>query len=173
MIEETGTVVACAGSFARVATQRRSACGGCVAQGACGTSLLERALGRAPVQVHALNQVRAVVGDRVVVGVSEQGLLAGAVALYLVPLLGLIGGLVLGASVAQILMAGAVLSRVDPDLLALAGAAIGFSLALSWLRGYSASLRESEGRQPVILRVLDDPLPVRIGAPSAAPGARP
>jgi sigma-E factor negative regulatory protein RseC len=135
--------------------------------------LLERVLGRAPVQVWALNQAQAVVGDRVVLGVSEQGLLAGAVALYLVPLLGLVGGLVLGASVGRLFPAGAVLSRVDPDLMALFGAAIGFALALSWLRGYSGSLRERAGQQPVILLVLDDQIPVRRGAPSAAPGPHP
>jgi sigma-E factor negative regulatory protein RseC len=173
MIEESGTVVAHEGGFVQVVTERRSVCGGCVANGACGTSLLERVFSRAPVPVRALNQAGAKVGDRVVIGVSERGLLAGAVALYLVPLLGLVGGLVLGAVVGDALPGTGLASLIDTDLRALLGAVIGFALALFWLRGYSAAGRDGAGEQPVVLRIQGSSVSVRLESPSAAPSMRP
>lgn len=148
MIEEPGLVVAVEGAYAQVQTQRRGACGGCSANGVCGTSVLERYLGRRPVHLRALNQAGANVGDRVLVGISEQGLLKAAAAGYLLPLLGLIAGALLGQSL------GRWLGAVATDLPSLVGAAIGFALALRWLRRYSAGVERDPERRPVVLRRL-------------------
>ena len=145
MIEEEGTVIAVQGDYAQVQTQRRSGCGQCVAQDACGTSLLERFFGRRAVALTALNPVQAVVGERVLVGVSEQGLLRAALAAYLVPILALLAGAMLGDA----------LGGERADLASTLGAILGLALALLWLRSYSVASARKPERQPLILRRLD------------------
>jgi sigma-E factor negative regulatory protein RseC len=145
MIEERGRIIALVGDQARVTAERRSACGQCSVNNACGTSLLERVFGRRPVELLAHNPIGAQVGDEVVVGLSEQGLLRTAAAAYLVPILGLI----IGASV------GERFGGAHPEVASVLGALIGLALAFWWLRGYSVALTQRPERQPVILRRLD------------------
>lgn len=145
MIEEQGRVLAISGRFAEVQTQRRGLCGLCAVQGACGTALLGRLLGRRPVQFRALNQAHARVGDRVLIGISEEGLLAAASAAYLGPILALIAGALLGEA----------LGGPFADVASLFGAGLGFTLAIVWLRGYSEAAALDPGRQPVVLRRLE------------------
>jgi sigma-E factor negative regulatory protein RseC len=149
LIEEAGTVVAIDGAYAQVQTERRSVCGGCSANGACGTSLLERFFGRRPIQVRALNTADALVGDRVILGISEQGLLSASIAVYLIPVAGLVAGAVLGETILGSLTQGRY-----ADVSSLLGAALGFVLALSWLRAYSAaSWRRPEHQAVVVCKV--------------------
>ncbi len=138
MIEEQGVITAILGRYARVRTERTSACGQCRVNGACGTSLLERFFARRPVELTALNTPGAQVGDLVRVGISEQGLLRAAIAAYLVPILALIAGA----------WVGEIIGGAQAPVVSLLGAALGFVLALLWLRSYSVSLI----RQPTILR---------------------
>lgn len=153
MIEEQGVVVALDGDYARVQTLRGGACGGCSADGACGTSLLDRFLGRRTVLLRARNAGGAAVGDRVLVGVSESGLVRAAMAAYLVP----VGGLLIGA------VAGQWVGGVAGDLWSLVGALSGFLLALFWLRRYSAASAREPGLHPVVLRRLDGgPHPISV-----------
>ena len=105
MIEENGIIVAVAGDRAEVLTRRRSSCGSCHASGACGTSLLDRLLGRREVRLDALNPTDAGPGDEVVVGVPEEGILIGSFVAYILPLVGLILGAILGEAVAGSLAA--------------------------------------------------------------------
>jgi sigma-E factor negative regulatory protein RseC len=149
VIEEAGTVVAIDGPYAEVQTERRSVCGGCSANGACGTSLLERFFGHRSIQVRALNTADARVGERVILGISEQGLLTASFAVYLIPVAGLVAGAVLGES-----MLGTLAQGRYADVSGLVGAALGFALALSWLRGYSAaSWKRPEHQAVVVCRV--------------------
>lgn len=150
MIEEPGTVVATDGIHAEVRTERRSVCSGCAARDGCGTSLIERFLGSRPNRVRALNQAQAVVGERVMLGISEQGLLRASLAVYLVPVSSLVAGALFGEQVA-----GGALGARTADLAALLGAACGFALALLWLRGYSAGSRNRPEYQAVVVRRLD------------------
>lgn len=145
MIEEQGVVIAVTGRYAQVRTERRGGCGQCAVQDACGTSLLERFFGRRAVALTALNSVNAVVGERVLVGISEQGLLNAALAAYLVPILALIGGAMIGAE----------LGGTQSDLFSALGAVLGLALALLWLRRYSVASARKPDRQPLILRRLD------------------
>jgi sigma-E factor negative regulatory protein RseC len=142
MIEEQGTVVAVRGNLAEVQTERRGGCDGCGSSTGCGTALIDRFLGRRAITLRAWNQAGASVGERVVVGVSEGGLLAAACAAYLVPLLGLVIGGALGQRVG------------GADVSALIGSALGFALALSWLRRYSARRARQPEHDPVVLRRL-------------------
>jgi sigma-E factor negative regulatory protein RseC len=152
MIEERGRVIAILGDQARITAERRRACGQCNVSNACGTSLLERVFGRHPVELLARNPIGAQIGDEVVVGLSEQGLLRIAAAAYLVPILGLI----IGASV------GERFGGVYPEIASVLGALGGLVLAFWWLRGYSVTLTQRPERQPVILRRLDDRVSVTL-----------
>lgn len=157
MIEEEGTVVSLSEGVAEVRTERRGGCSGCGAQSGCGTALMDRFLGRRVVTLRARNQADALVGDRVVVGVSESGLLCAAAAAYLVPILGLAIGGVLGQAVALWLgRPGPLGPAADSgsDLPALIGASLGFVLALFWLRRYSAQRARHPEQDPVVVRRL-------------------
>jgi sigma-E factor negative regulatory protein RseC len=96
MIETDAVVVAVEGGRARVEADRRSSCGHCDASGSCGGSLLSELFGNRPVQVEADNAIGAAVGDRVVLGLPERVMMTGSLMLYLVPLLGLFAGALLG-----------------------------------------------------------------------------
>lgn len=152
MIEERGRVIAIVGDQAHVTAERRSACGQCNVSNACGTSLLERVFGRHPVELLAHNPIGAQVGDEVVVGLSELGLLRTAAAAYLVPILGLI----IGAS------AGERFGGAYPEIASVLGALGGLVLAFWWLRGYSVAMAQRPERQPVILRRLNSRVSVTL-----------
>jgi sigma-E factor negative regulatory protein RseC len=148
MIEETGRVVAVDGDLAEVETWRRSACGHCAAgQQGCGTSLLAQVFGNRPSHVRVLNRIRALPGDEVVIGVEEGAFLRATALLYGMPLLGLIGGAMLGKWLAlhSGLMGG------EPASL-LAGV-LGLAAALAWVRRHAArGFRGGAAYQAVILR---------------------
>lgn len=166
MIEEQGVVIALSGEHAEVRTVRRTSCGACVAQGGCGTALLDRFFGRRPTILRARNQAGAAIGDWVIVGVSEEALVGAALAAYLVPILGLVVGGALGQWVGQ--QPASLAAGPDSNLGALIGAVSGFLLALSWLGRYSAKQTRHPAHQPLVLRRLArEPTP----APSPDPAA--
>jgi sigma-E factor negative regulatory protein RseC len=154
MIEEEGLVVGVAGEVAEVETRRGSSCGGCAADGACSTSLLDRLLGRRPVRLHAINRAGAAVGDQVVVGVDERALMGAAIAAYLVPILALLAGALLGR-----LLGG------DAEAPSLLGASVGLLLAFVWLRRYSARLGGNPAGRPVVLRRKGGAVTIAVGVP--------
>jgi sigma-E factor negative regulatory protein RseC len=147
MIEETARVVAAEGEFVWVETQRQSTCGGCAARQGCGTATLAKVLGRRRTRVRALNRDAARVGDRVVVGIDEQALVRGSLAVYAVPLLGLLAGGVLGALLqTRLQLAGEALTLI-------AGVA-GLIAGLLWVKGFTRRIRGDSRYQPVVLRRL-------------------
>ena len=146
MIEETGLVVSVRGATAEVEAQRRGACGGCSVNGACGTSLLERYLGRKRSLLMVQNAVGAVPGDRVVVGMPEGALLTASFAAYLVPLLAMIGGAIAGVQ-----LAGVLAPSYEQPMSILTGLG-GLVAALAWLRRFSLVRSSDERYRPRILR---------------------
>jgi len=147
MIEETGQIVDVDGAFAWVESERSSTCGGCAARKGCGTGAIAQVLGQRRVRLRVLNRIDARVGDHVVVGVSESGLLRGSLAVYTAPLAGLFAGALAGYALA---------SRFYPawpaDPVAIAGALAGFVSGLAWLRGFSRRTATNPAYQPVVLR---------------------
>lgn len=144
MIEESGLVIALDGPHAWVRTERRTACGACAARGGCGVSLLDSLLGRRPNAVRALNRAEAEVGDRVLVGIGGDDLLALALATYLAPTLALLAGI----------LAGSALGGDQGDAAGLLGGALGLTLGLLWLRAHGARRARNPETQPVVLRRL-------------------
>lgn len=145
MIEEIAVVTALHGATAEVEPQRRATCDHCGVKGSCGTSLIDRFLGRRPLRLNVQNAIGARVGERVLIGVADAVLLRAAVAAYLVPLLGLI----LGAALTLELAHRWHWPGADPW--SLAGGLIGFALALRWTGGYSRRLRADPRYRPTLL----------------------
>jgi sigma-E factor negative regulatory protein RseC len=147
MIEEDGQVVKVGDDgFVWVETRRPSTCGACADRKGCGTSVLASVLGQRQVPVRVINSIGAVAGDRVVIGVSESGLLRGSLAVYAVPLTGLF----IGALTGHYLGDGGIPRFAE--LWDLLGAAAGFAAGLVWLKRFSRATARDGRYQPVILR---------------------
>lgn len=146
MIEETGEVVEIEGDFAWIESERSTTCGGCAARKGCGTSVIAKVLGSRRVRLRVLNRINASVGDPVVIGIPESGLLRGSLAVYAVPLLALFGGALAGNA-----LGGLLFSSVS-ELAAIAGGIAGFGAGLAWLKRFSRRTRTDELYQPVVLR---------------------
>ncbi len=151
MIEQQGIVVDTSGEFAWVETQRESSCGGCAAKSGCGTALLNRSIGKRFNRIRVSNDVGARTGDCVVLGIPEQALLKGSFAVYLVPLIAMLGG----ATIAHLAGAGVAASGWH-DLVTLLGGAIGFVVGLYWVRRFGERVGNGVGFQPVLLRRVAD-----------------
>jgi sigma-E factor negative regulatory protein RseC len=146
MIEETGQVVEVQGDFAWIESERSSTCGGCSVRNGCGTAALARVLGQRRVRLRVLNHINARVGDTVVVGIAESGLVRGSLAVYVVPLAAFLGGALTGQFLGDYFFA------VESDIAAISGAAAGLVAGLAWLKRFSRATATDASFQPVILR---------------------
>ena len=146
MVEEEGIVVAVNSSTVMVETQRRSVCGQCAANKGCGTSLLQKAVGKKRTVVQVLKTFPVTVGQPVVIGLDESAFVKGSVAVYAVPLLAMI---VFG-------IAGEMLSNYFTlpynDGVSILSALLGFVVSIVAIRRFSVSIANDPRYQPVLLR---------------------
>lgn len=94
MIEETGRVLSIEEGFADVETIRTSSCTSCRARHGCGHHAIAQVSSANRMRMRAIDPLTVEVGQKVVVGIPEDTLLQASVWMYLVPLLGLVGGAV-------------------------------------------------------------------------------
>jgi sigma-E factor negative regulatory protein RseC len=144
VIEEQATVLRADARVAYVQAERRSTCGSCSAASGCGTSLLDRFLGRRVPRLEVDNDLGVSAGDLVVIGVPEGAMLRAAAAAYLGPLAGLILGAVAGRH--WPFAAG------GSEAMSLLGAALCFGGALWLVARYSRALSRDPRFRPVLLR---------------------
>jgi sigma-E factor negative regulatory protein RseC len=147
MIEETAIIVKCSGEYAWIETQRKSACGQCAANKACGTSVLSKLFGSKTSQMKAINQAQAIEGDTVVVGLKESALVTGSVIVYMLPIISMLFFAIIGKVLAQ-----QWLLPIEP--MSIFFAVIGLVLAGIWIRIYTARIKSDSNYQPVVLRRL-------------------
>lgn len=147
MIEETGRVVAVEDGYAWIETEPAGACGSCSVRRGCGTSALASLFGRRASPLRVVNDVNAAVGDGVVIGIEEAGLVRGSLAVYTAPLAGLFAGGLLGRYVAGFVMPAA------GETASILGALAGLVAGLAWLRRFSRHTEQDARYQPVILRM--------------------
>ena len=145
MIEETGRVVEVQGDYAWVETGPATSCGSCSLQKGCGTSVLASLFGRRHSPVRALNRAGARAGEQVVIGISESSLVRGSLAVYIVPLAGMLVGALAGRYFGMVLWSHA-------ELASIVGAVIGLLAGLVWLRFFSRASDRDERYQPVVMR---------------------
>jgi sigma-E factor negative regulatory protein RseC len=150
IIEETARVVALDGDQAWVTTRRRSACESCSANKGCGAGIMARSFsaGRT-LQIKALNQVEAVVGEDVVLGIDDRVLVRSAVLMYLLPLLALMAGALLGEWLSEMLI------HSGSEYLSVLMGLSAMIAVLWWLRGYARLLAATGDYQPRIMRRCD------------------
>lgn len=145
MIEETALVIGLESNFAYVEAQRKNACGQCAVQKGCGTGVLSNAIGRKMSKVRALNQIGADIGDLVVVGLSESGLLKSAFINYMLPLI--------------FMFVFAVMSKIifspTSELVVIVGAMTGLVVSYRVIKRFAASIKSNPDYQPVILRKIN------------------
>jgi sigma-E factor negative regulatory protein RseC len=145
MVEQEARVITVEGDQLTLETETKSSCNACEVKSGCGTSVLSKWVGRKFTRFHAKNTVNARVGDQVVVGLSEAALVQGSLAIYFLPLLGMI----VFALAADILVPRG--SDGHDLIVAVAGFA-GFGAALGVCRHFLARDRLKEELTPVVLR---------------------
>ena len=146
MLEESARVVDVEGEFAWVESDRTTTCSGCSARRGCGTGVIARVLGRKRLRLRVVNTIDAGVGDHIVIGIPESGVVRGSLAVYAVPLAGLFAGALFGH------LAGNALAVSNGDWPAMIGALGGLSAGLLWLRGFGRRSAMDKAFQPVALR---------------------
>lgn len=143
MIEEIGRVVAVDNDKAWVETIRTSACDACSAQKGCGHGLMNKANpGKAFRLEIPVNSALVQLGDEVTIGIPEDSLLKASVICYLMPLVLLIAGAVLGKLW---------LGEPASALLGVSGLVLGFFL-VRWVGQFS-----NFETTPVLLSVRSGP----------------
>lgn len=144
MIEETAYVVAVEGQSAWVETERRSSCGSCEAKG-CGTGALSKVLGTKVQRMKVQNPIDSQVGDTVILGIEEGVLIKGSLMVYIMPLMLMLAGGLLGQSLAP-------QWEMAPEGPSLLFGLLGLALGFLWLRRYNRRVANDPRYSAVILR---------------------
>ncbi len=144
MIVENAQVVAIDGQYAVVQTQRRSACHACSVNRGCGIPVLNSLIPNRICSLKVLNPVHANIGDKVEIGVSESGLVKGALILYVLPLISV---------VVSIVAASVIFGSHLTDSIAIAFSVAGFILGLGLVGLLSNRLGSKMEYQTKILSV--------------------
>lgn len=147
MIEEAARIVRIEQNFAWIETSGGNACGHCSASAGCGTATLQKWFSRKPNILRVENSIHAGKGDRVVIGIPEQALVLGSFLIYIVPLISLILGAILGAKLNEWL------AWDHRDLVSILAGVAFFSASLVLLKKYLLQGRHRIDMQPVILRL--------------------
>lgn len=156
MIVETGKIVAIEAQGVWVETITRSVCGSCKAEKGCGQSLMSKWGGSAPylwVLLEGRDPGQYAIGDEISIGLHEDMVVKASLLAYVMPLLLLVGGAVLG----KVLWG----SDNASAICAVAGLLLGGVL----LRWHSAVSRYDRRLQPVL---VDERQALRIVEPAAA-----
>ncbi len=142
MIEERAVVAETGPGYVWLDIRRQSACGSCHASGGCGTAALAKVWGGKSTRVRAISELPLQAGDAVIVGLADGVLLRGALLAYLLPVVLLLAGALLGESA----FAGA---GEEPVILL---GALGLGLGFLVVRIRSRRLQKDPRYQPVVLR---------------------
>ena len=102
MIEENGVIVSLDGQFAKIAPLVEGGCHSCASSGVCGTTVLAPFFDKKQRLLLAENTINAQPGDEVVIGLNKMAVVMSSLAVYLLPLLALIIGAVVGDILAQL-----------------------------------------------------------------------
>lgn len=145
MIEEEAVVARTEEGRIWVEKPRKSACGGCMQR--CASATVDQYLGAPIIRLQAFSRIEVQVGDRVMLGIEEDAIVKGSFWAYLIPLLGLFFGAILGDIVASALN-----PPFTSDGLSAFGGVIGLVLSFVLLKFTRVLSRDN--LHPVILRKL-------------------
>ena len=103
MIEEQAVVVSADKGFVSVETSSSTGCGSCQSSASCGTGLLSTLFGGKSRTLRIRNTVDAQTGDTVTIGLNRLALVIASLMIYVLPLLMLITGAIIGEWLATVL----------------------------------------------------------------------
>jgi sigma-E factor negative regulatory protein RseC len=153
VIVEPGKVMAVEADGVWVETANQSACSRCAARKGCGQSLLAQVDGhRSYIKVryagYAASDFKE--GDAIEIGVDESAVLRGSLLVYCTPLIGLLGGALLG----NILFGGlSGNSAAMSELATVLTAGIGLLLGAASVRWLSSRQCNDQRFQPVVVGI--------------------
>lgn len=139
MLEEhEGIVIAVTDKMARVKASRHSDCENC---GACP--------GDNAMVMDAQNPLGAVVGQKVLVKIAETNMLKAAFIVYIMPLIAIALGVVIGAEIAASFDVSYVMTGK------IAGGIITFFASIYFVLRYDRHAKGSSSMQPVVIKVFE------------------
>lgn len=147
-MEELVTVVAIEQGVTWVEADRKSTCGACAARHGCGSAVLTKVLGQRRNRIAVINPVSARVGDSVTIRLDSAALLRGSFAVYMVPLLALFAGALLGK-----LLIAPILPVMAEGVITLS-AVLGLLTGVIWLRHFSRQATSDHRYQPVVTEIV-------------------
>lgn len=142
MIEEIGIVTKVEDVTAKVAVQKRGTCEGCAASGVCETT-------DGGMEIEALNQVQAKVGQTVRVSMKPQAYLKGAIFVYGIPLVSFIAGIIAGKNLGE-----AYFQRINSDIVSFFVGFAAFMISFLAARAWSKKAETNVEYKPVIDEIL-------------------
>ena len=141
MRTEQGTIEQAEQNRAQVRIERSASCSQCESRGSCQT------VGSKSMVIDVSNSLHAKVGDRVEIGVPTHSFLKFSLMVYLLPVMALIIGAILGEAWGPSLGLESSLSAV-----LVGGLAMGLTFTI--LRRFDRSAREKKDYQPVMTRII-------------------
>lgn len=149
MIEQRAIITRIENDYAWIEAQRETSCGTCSAQKGCGTGLLAKTIGRRFVSMRVHNPICAQVGDNVIIGLPEDSFLKTAFLTYFLPLLLMLLGAMLFATL------------TSNQLFVVLGGLAGFLLGWLILRRHVRRLADNPANQPVVIRKIQPNIPLK------------
>ncbi len=131
--------------------EQQTSCSSCSSQKSCGTGVVTKAIGNKSLSWHLRSDKSVHVGQIVEIGFPESSLIKSAMAVYLLPLFGLIIGALIGHFLLSPLAAGGEGIVIVTSVLFTAGG--------MWLaKRISKPLEDESERQVTLVRVLGEPI---------------
>lgn len=151
MMRSLATVVAVEPGAVIVSCQQQTSCGHCASRDSCGTGIVSKAVPGRSHTIKIPTRSPAAVGDVVEIGLPEQSVLHSAVLVYILPLLFLILGAVIGQWWFVGLTGGG-----EPGVILSAVVSAGLGVLLA--RRLARRLEGHSAYKPSLIRVLGSPI---------------
>ena len=145
MNTEQGIVIRADTKTAWIKTTKTGACESCSAKSSCHTLG-----GGKEMEVQAINEAGARIGDQVVIGFETASLMKVSFLLYIFPVLGLIAGAIVGEVIAPHF-------SMNKSLSALLIGGLAFFLCYLFIRKKGNALAKDQSYQPKVIRILPAP----------------
>ena len=143
MIEARAIVVRVDNHTAYVKTDTNPSCERCAGTGGCGAANLTRLFCTRSKEFAVINRIGACPGERVTIGIVEAALLKSSLAVYILPLILLIGAASIGTIMAP--------DEAAKDIYAAAGALIGIATSAVSIKLLGRRFAGNPASQPMIL----------------------
>lgn len=140
MITENGIVTKSNESLAWVVTTRTAACESCASRESCGSGHNAQEM-----TVRVKNTLNVTQGDQVVIGIETKPVMLLTFLVYVVPIICLVVGALLGDILAPSF-------DINPSLAAMASGFSFFGIAFLVIRKKSSDLNQKEGYTPFLVR---------------------